>query len=562
MFTKNWIFYTHDYNENSGGSSVFHKICVDMHKRGFSNFFLAPLFCRGDAMIDYRMKPSLKITDRHGRSRIYIEDLPDSYFDKSLYPENMRDLIVTREMLEKRDNIAVYGEGFLGNPLEQRYSVRWIMYFPTPGLPVEPTVPFEKNDRFLVWDLAYFKNIDVAYVGLNDGITYETDTYPDEKDVLFGSYAFLHNMIDLDAEKYKNLPNRKGSCYLIRKADPNYNRTFKQNWNWGTQYNSDHPYGKPKPPVYIHPEDSTKVDTYGLKDLIDIFKQKKYFYCYDHYTFINCIALLYGCTVIMCPPENKSFSKEDWHCGCEAYLDYMAWGDSKEEISKAEELNKKINYGDILKTFIKNRSEQLLSSLVKLDNDFKTELNILKLNEIYPFDGTNCKTVDFSSENYYPLYTKHYAFNEFIIDFTFNIYSDNVSRTNLFSFNYKINNSIPNMGPRIEYTSEQNQLSLIMGDRHGDTLGNIPEVAAIDPKDGYIISNEVVENHNYRLRVHYLNHMLNTQLCSKDDMRVVSSKKYKVLFKPNCFKDLVLGKGFNEERYFKGEISNFVFSFL
>ena len=555
MFKKNWIFYTHSYNENSGGSSVYYKLCLDMHKKGHTNFFLAPIFCRGDGMINSPQKHHSSELDKHGRSRVYIKELPDKYFNKNSYPEYIRHLIVTREILEKRDNIAVYMEGFIGNPLEQRYAVRWIMYFPTPGLPADPILPFGKNDNFLFWDLAYFRNIDEGYTELNDSVTYrKSDIYPEKKDLLFGSYTFLHDMIDLDTEKYKNLPNRKGSCHLIRKADPNYNRTFRQNWNWGKQYNENHPHGKPKPPHYIHPKDSTVIDFYGLKELINIFKQKKYFYCYDHYTFTNCLALLYGCTVIMCPPEDKGFSKEDWHCGNPSYLDYVAWGNSKEEIDKAEELNKKVNYGEIIKLHVKNKQEELFNSLIHIDNNLKTELNKLEIDETYTFDGSNCKKIKISSEDYYPAYTHEYNINEFIIELEFNVYSDNSKYANLFSFNYKADNLTPNMGPRLEYNN--NFMAVLIGNKYSAWKG-------------YAVSDKIIENNNYKLQIHYLNQVLTTSLfnlgsdgAKTDEQTIETTNIHKVLFKPTDFKDLVLGKGFNEERHFKGVISNFNFKFL
>tara|TARA_Y100000389_G_C17434730_1_gene504795 strand:- start:64 stop:1719 length:1656 start_codon:yes stop_codon:yes gene_type:complete len=551
MAVRNFIFYTHAYNENSGGSSLFYKICIDMNKKGYNNFYLAPIFCMGNGMIWASQENNTSDIDKHGRSQKYVRDLPDEYFKKSSYPEFMQDFIVTREMLEKRDNIAVYGEGFLGNPLEQRYVLRWIMYFPTPGLPVDPTNPFSKNDKFLFWDLAYFRNIDDSYTELNDCVTIsKSDHYPDEKDLIFGCYPFLHEIIDLDSEKYKNII-REGSCHLIRKADPNYNRTFRQNWNVGKEYNKNHPYKKPKLPVYIHPENSILIDSYGLNDLINIFKTKEYFYCYDHYTFINCLALLYGCTVIMCPPENKKFSKEQWHCGNPIYLDYVAWGDSLREINKAREINKKVNYGEILKSYVKRKKEELFNSFIFISNNFKTELNELNINENHNFDGSNYKEINFSSEDYYPLYTSKYVLNEFIIELTFKIYPDNVEYANLFSFNYKSINHSPNQGPRLEY--DCNKLTLIMGNKYSEMKG-------------FQISTDIIKNKKYKLHVHYLCQNLTIKLSKLDETQneelMETKNVYKVLFKPTNFKNLVLGKGFNEERYFKGEINNFNFKFL
>ena len=38
--------------------------------------------------------------------------------------------IVTVEILCKRDNVIVYAEDIIGNPAEQKYIVRWLLFFP------------------------------------------------------------------------------------------------------------------------------------------------------------------------------------------------------------------------------------------------------------------------------------------------------------------------------------------------------------------------------------------------------------------------------------------------
>ena len=110
------------------------------------------------------------------------------------------------------------------------------------------------------------------------------------------------------------------------------------------------------------------------------------------------------------------------------------------------------------------------------------------------------------------------------------------------------------MGPRLEYNN--NILALLMGNKYSAWKG-------------YCVSDKIIENNNYKLKIHYLNQVLTTTLFdlgldgAKTDDQIIETKNiHKVLFKPTDFKDLVLGKGFSEERHFKGVISDFSFKFL
>jgi len=174
----NYIFYTHHFNENSGGSSLFFILCEFLkNKFGLNNFYIAPLICRGDGMIDrgyikqYNLNENDYVFDSFGNSINFIDNLNDDYYNPEKYnwPKNYKSFLVTKEILNNKNNVAIYTEGILGNPLQQKFVWRWILYFPTPGLPVYPYNPWGKKDKFVFWLNSYFKNKDEYYRAFNDG---------------------------------------------------------------------------------------------------------------------------------------------------------------------------------------------------------------------------------------------------------------------------------------------------------------------------------------------------------------------------------------------------------
>ena len=51
--------------------------------------------------------------------------------------------IVTPKILQSRNNVIIYTEDIIGNPAEQKYVVRWLLFFPTP--PAVESYNFNKD---------------------------------------------------------------------------------------------------------------------------------------------------------------------------------------------------------------------------------------------------------------------------------------------------------------------------------------------------------------------------------------------------------------------------------
>jgi hypothetical protein len=541
----NYIFYTHNFNINSGGSSFMFKLCLDLQNNLSNNYFIAPIFCDGDGLIRHDINTEF---DNHGRTIMPIENINDNYFNKTLYnwDDKYKNLLITKEILLTKNNIAIYGEGIVGNPLQQKYVIRWICYFPTPGLPIDPNYSWGKNDKFLFWGESYYNNIDKHYRTINEGILKDSLHYPDKDDILFFRYLFIHDTVELNTQKFKN-NIRSGSCYLIRKADINYNRTFNNNWNDGYQYNNNCPFMKPKPPVYIHPSDSINIDNYQIEELINIFQQTEYLYCYDLYTFHNCLALLYGCNVIMCIPQGK-ITKEGWHCNDKCYLDYVSWGNSSKELIKAKKNLENINYSDIIKELLEETNEQKIIIFNKINEYFlsiKDIFILIESNEQLICDGKTYKKIDFIYENYYKKYTCNYVFYHWEISCSFIIHNNDNDYSNLFDLNYNINtdgNIGPNIGPRIEL--DKCNLGIILGNDY--------------QMKGYSITNNIKLNTNYQLIIEYKCNKLITKLINTDIIEMSDEiiNNYDIINVPHNFSNIIVGKGFCEERYFNGIIHN------
>lgn len=289
----NYLIYCHPYSENSDGNITYDLCKLINNYFGENRCFIAPTFCRGDGIA--LVNPSDQDKDIHGRTIIDIEKLPDSYFIPENY--NLQGCpLVTKELLLSRNCTAIYTEGILGNPLEQKNCVRWICYFPTPCLPTDYFFPWSKTSKFCFWSYPFYYNRDKTHVKLGSSEKSISDYYPPEKDCLFFQIPILdYDFKDLGLE-------REGSCYMIRKADPSYMRCPGQLWG------SDN---RPINPNFIHPEDSILLDNLSFEEIIKVFNTTKTFYCYDLYTFYSSIAAMCGCDVII--GTYPQLSEKEWY---------------------------------------------------------------------------------------------------------------------------------------------------------------------------------------------------------------------------------------------------------
>jgi hypothetical protein len=232
----------------------------------------------------------------------------------------------------------------------------------------------------------------------------------------------------------------------------------------------------------------------------------------------------------MCKP-NGFLTKEDWHCNEECYLDYVSWGNSKEELDKTDEALKNINYGDILKECQNSFLENFKDVYNKLESYYCNIKNSYYCQSIknYLCDGTNFKSLSNKDESY----TNLYSSNFWEIEIEFMIYDNNIEHSNIFDMNF---NRI-NYGPRLEYNNYN--LGLVLGNFNvfkGINIDDNIKLHTLYKLKINLESNKLIINYNNKISTH------------------------NIYITPNYFDNIVIGKGFNEERYFKGFIKLFKFT--
>ena len=272
--------------------------------------------------------------------------------------------IVTPKILQSRNNVIIYTEDIIGNPAEQKYVVRWLLFFPTP--PAVESYNFNKD--FICFFSDCFYNL-YKYVCDACGI----------KDQLTSNIKQLNicRIIKFEPEIYKSI-KRKGilnknmrtnvKCFTIRKLFPpytfrNYNNCYnvlyateiynkytkqiqdttnKMNATYNiftkNQIKTELINVKSNPPNVksndvIREYLKDKFINYGYdnieqksssKEYIDYFLKKDFFVSFDPFTFMAIIASLCGCVSVIKKINNISY---DIWMNCDPFIKYgIAYG--------------------------------------------------------------------------------------------------------------------------------------------------------------------------------------------------------------------------------------------
>jgi hypothetical protein len=228
------------------------------------------------------------------------------------------------EINEINDNtIIIYPEIITGNPLNCKNVVRWILLELGIEMPLDQFKSWGEKDLIYHWEP---KN------KLNSKIL---------------RYHWINPIFT-----NKNLVRNK-TCYLIKKG-----RLIHKNIK------------------NIHPNDSINLDNLNLAEIVNIFNESFYFYCYDPKTMYIIFAIFCGCIPVIYPIENISkmqyleqsiFKKDET-----LYDKGIAYGNSLDEINYA------------IKTFSQSKDELMIlleSDKITVDN-FLNDLLLNLMNNI------------------------------------------------------------------------------------------------------------------------------------------------------------------------------------
>ena len=235
---------------------------------------------------------------------------------------------------EINDNtVVIYPEIIKNNPLNAKNVIRWILLDLGIEMPTNHYINWSKNDIVYHWEPSKLKNTKQL------------------------SIPYLDSKI-----KNCNNNNRAKTCYLIKKAS-----LIHKNIN------------------YMHPNDSISLDNKNIDEIIDIFNNCKYFYCYDPNTFYMIIAPICGCITILYPLEEYTrleyFKNRMTYKNGYIYDSGIAYGNIDSEIVYAlNTLNESLNnFNKLLDIYI----NELILFLDDIYMYIKENKKIQTINDVY-----------------------------------------------------------------------------------------------------------------------------------------------------------------------------------
>jgi len=218
-----------------------------------------------------------------------------------------------------KNTIVVYPEIVLGNPLQAKRVVRWLLYYNSCySQEGNKTIGYDKSDLFFAFREAFNDN------NLN----------PD-CNVLFTPY------FDLDLYKQTNYGARNGKCYIVRKgaSRDDLPDTF----------------------------DGKVIDDLSEREKVRVFNECEFCISYDTQTAYSVLSSICGCISIVVPETGKS--RGDYRLNeSEGYG--VAFGFDQEEIDYAiktrqQALNRYINCNS-------NSIEQVKHFIIKCEEYFES----------------------------------------------------------------------------------------------------------------------------------------------------------------------------------------------
>ena len=257
------------------------------------------------------------------------------YFNNTII---LKEDIVTIKSLKSKNNVVIYSEDIIGNPTQQKFVIRWLLFFPIPKS--------VKNYNFLEEEIWFYSNyIFNLYDNLckNLNLPNYLNNHIQNPNIL--RVLNFNKYINYDKNN-KNKFKRDGIAYVDRKFYPPYSFIL----------NNDIKKIKIEKEINMRIEmKSNYLMKWGeeCNKNFNLFFKKEKFISYDRFTFLNIIASLSGCLSIVKPIEN--LDAETWRNADPFYKYGVAYGDSEEEINYALSTQDKL-YDHIYNLYLENEN--------------------------------------------------------------------------------------------------------------------------------------------------------------------------------------------------------------
>ena len=262
---------TSNYEENSGGVIVLHYLCHLLRDIGYDAYLVRSI---EDQIfeIDKPLISLLKIIREYLRYFVPIKTNPNFNTPVLKFSKN-----------NYQNDIVIYGEQVVGNPLNSEKVIRYLLH--TPGYHTGRAF-YGFNEYHVHWDLGVkFLNFPASKIHASK---------------VKISYFFEDIYYD------KKVNDRKGECYLIRK-------------------------GKGKP--FIHSKNAICIDGKSHEEIASIFQKSERFYSYDVHTMYSRYAAMCGCLSIVVPDEGVGVY--EWNKNPKSGY-AISYGTKMENIEKAK----------------------------------------------------------------------------------------------------------------------------------------------------------------------------------------------------------------------------------
>jgi hypothetical protein len=304
-----------DYDESSGGISIMHYFCH---------------------LINYISRTNIA----------YLIDVKDKYIDyydeedfKLITNKNYITPLATKDILLTRNNIVIYSDCIKGNPLEQKYAVRWVLFFE-----LGSKMQYWGENDLILWYTDIYRKYNHQFQEFNKDVLHKKLT---NNQSIFSLLSNIPKLMDISGN---NLNNKDECCFTIRKLSkfmPNRGRSIYKhdlennyacnyciNVKWPAECNCidtldgiklKHNYKYNKVYRFEYPV--------LISEEIELFKKTGTFYCYDPFCFSAVIASLCNCLTVTPRIElfndNKLYENVPW-------VQYgISYGDDEESINNA-----------------------------------------------------------------------------------------------------------------------------------------------------------------------------------------------------------------------------------